>query len=86
MAPITSSTGRGGLGWIIVDCLDTMILMNLTTQLKHARDWISTSLDYDKDHDGNTFETTIRMLGGFLSAHYLSTELPHYTPSGGAPS
>ncbi|EON69193.1 hypothetical protein W97_08552 [Coniosporium apollinis CBS 100218] len=79
-----SKTGRdmvdGGLGWIIVDSLDTMILMNLTTQLKHAQDWISTSLDYDKDHDVNTFETTIRMLGGLLSAHYLSTELPHYAP------
>ncbi|KAK0637554.1 Endoplasmic reticulum mannosyl-oligosaccharide 1 [Lasiodiplodia hormozganensis] len=70
----------GGMGWIIVDALDTLILMNLTTQLTHAREWVSTSLDYEKDHDVNTFETTIRMLGGLLSAHYLSTEFPHYAP------
>ncbi|GME45288.1 putative endoplasmic reticulum mannosyl-oligosaccharide -alpha-mannosidase protein [Neofusicoccum parvum] len=70
----------GGMGWIIVDALDTLILMNLTTQLTHAREWVSTSLTYDKDHDVNTFETTIRMLGGLLSAHYLSTEFPHYAP------
>lgn len=63
-----------GMGWIIVDALDTMMLMNLTSELKHARQWIHDSLSYDQDHDVNTFETTIRMLGGLLSAHYLSTE------------
>ncbi|KAG8525461.1 uncharacterized protein KY384_009105 [Bacidia gigantensis] len=61
-----------GLGWIIVDALDTMMIMNLTSQLSHAREWISTSLNYDQDYEVNTFETTIRMMGGLLSAHYLS--------------
>lgn len=64
-----------GLGWIIVDALDTMMIMNLTTQLSHAREWISQSLTWDQDQDVNTFETTIRMLGGLLSAHYLQNEL-----------
>lgn len=63
-----------GLGWIIVDALDTMMLMNLTTELTHARTWLSTHA-YDQPHAVNTFETTIRMLGGLLSAHYLSTQL-----------
>ncbi|KAK7739987.1 mannosyl-oligosaccharide alpha-1,2-mannosidase [Cytospora paraplurivora] len=79
-----SKTGKqmakNGLGWIIVDALDTMILMNLTSRLTHAREWISTSLDYDQDQDVNTFETTIRMMGGLLSAHYLSTEYPLLAP------
>ncbi|KAI9650175.1 mannosyl-oligosaccharide alpha-1,2-mannosidase [Ciborinia camelliae] len=69
-----------GMGWIIVDALDTMILMNLTSRVQHAREWITTSLDYDQDQEVNTFETTIRMLGGLLSAHYLSTEYPHLAP------
>lgn len=69
-----------GMGWIIVDALDTMILMNLTSRVIHARDWISNSLTYDQDQDVNTFETTIRMLGGLLSAHYLSNEYPHLAP------
>ena len=64
----------GGMGWIIVDALDTMMLMNLTTELEHARQWVHHNLTYDVDHDVNTFETTIRMLGGLLSAHYLSTQ------------
>ncbi|PVH88215.1 glycoside hydrolase family 47 protein [Cadophora sp. DSE1049] len=69
-----------GMGWIIVDALDTMMLMNLTSRLSHAREWLATSLDYDQDQEVNTFETTIRMLGGLLSAHYLSTEFPEMAP------
>jgi mannosyl-oligosaccharide alpha-1,2-mannosidase len=65
-----------GLGWIIVDSLDTMMLMNLTDQLAESRKWLHRHLDYDQDQDVNTFETTIRMLGGLLSAHYLSKQLP----------
>ena len=65
-----------GTGWIIVDALDTMMLMNLTDELTLSRQWIHDTLTYDQDHDVNTFETTIRMLGGLLSAHYLSTEFP----------
>lgn len=71
---------EGGMGWIIVDALDTMIMMNLTSRVKHAREWISTSLNYDANHEVNTFETTIRMLGGLLSAHYLSTTFPDLAP------
>lgn len=52
------------------------MIMNLTTQLSDARKWLNRRLSYDQDQDVNTFETTIRMLGGLLSAHYLSTQLP----------
>lgn len=69
-----------GMGWIIIDSLDTMMLMNLTSRLEHAREWISESLTFDQNQDVNTFETTIRMLGGLLSAHYLSTEFPDLAP------
>ncbi|ORY56687.1 family 47 glycosyl hydrolase [Pseudomassariella vexata] len=69
-----------GMGWIIVDALDTMILMNLTSRVTHAREWISKSLTWDQDQDVNTFETTIRMLGGLLSAHYLANEYPQLAP------
>jgi hypothetical protein len=55
-------------------------LMNMTTVVAHARDWIANTLSYDLDHDVNTFETTIRMLGGFLSAHYLQTTFPDMCP------
>lgn len=49
------------------------MLMNLTVQLSESRKWLHRSLTWDQDQDVNTFETTIRMLGGLLSAHYLSS-------------
>ncbi|KAL8808353.1 MAG: hypothetical protein Q9182_000173 [Xanthomendoza sp. 2 TL-2023] len=69
-----------GMGWIIVDALDTLIIMNLTSRLSDAREWITNSLNYEQDQEVNTFETTIRMLGGLLSAHYLSTSFPRMAP------
>ncbi|KAI3324153.1 glycoside hydrolase family 47 protein [Xylariaceae sp. AK1471] len=74
-----SQMSPNGLGWIIVDSLDTMMIMNLTSRVADARDWIEKSLNYDQDQDVNTFETTIRMLGGLLSAHYLTTRLAGVT-------
>lgn len=72
-----------GMGWIIVDALDTLMIMNLTKEIQHARQWVSTTLNYDKKQDVNTFETTIRMLGGLLSAHYLQEALPGLKPESG---
>ena len=69
-----------GLGWIIVDSLDTLMIMNLTTRLTNAREWLSTSLNFTQDMDVNAFEVTTRILGGLLSAHYLSTEFPEFAP------
>ncbi|KAE8132907.1 glycoside hydrolase [Aspergillus pseudotamarii] len=71
-----SQMSPSGLGWIIVDSLDTLMIMNLTTQLSDARKWLNRGLTYNQDQDVNTFEMTIRMLGGLLSAHYLSNVLP----------
>lgn len=52
------------------------MLLNLTSYLAESRKWLHRSLTWDQDQDVNTFETTIRMLGGLLSAHYLSKRLP----------
>ena len=73
--------GTNGMGWIIVDALDTLMIMNLTTELSHARDWISTTLTFDIDsNEVGTFEATTQLLGGLLSAHYLSTAFPNMAP------
>ncbi|KAJ5703815.1 Glycoside hydrolase family 47 [Penicillium malachiteum] len=72
-----SQMSPSGLGWIIVDSLDTLMIMNLTDQLSDARIWLNRGLTYDQNQEVNTFETTIRMLGGLLSADYLSTQFLH---------
>ncbi|CUM66108.1 uncharacterized protein PRCAT00003763001 [Priceomyces carsonii] len=66
--------GPKPLGWIIVDSLDTLMLMDAQDEVKDAKEWVTHTLDYDFDYEVNVFETTIRMLGGLLSAHHLSKE------------
>ncbi|KAI3879492.1 hypothetical protein MKW92_000869 [Papaver armeniacum] len=62
----------GGLGATIVDSLDTLFIMGLDEQFQRAREWVATSLDFDKNYEASVFETTIRVVGGLLSAFDLS--------------
>ena len=67
-----SGTGNerwGGIGTILVDSLDTLWLMGLKTEFYEARDWVRDELSYDIDKKVSVFETTIRSLGGLLSAY-----------------
>eukprot|EP00455_Lapot_gusevi_P018063 TRINITY_DN1978_c0_g1_i5.p1 TRINITY_DN1978_c0_g1~~TRINITY_DN1978_c0_g1_i5.p1 ORF type:complete len:507 (-),score=82.22 TRINITY_DN1978_c0_g1_i5:175-1695(-) len=56
------------MGLTIVDALDTLALMELQPQLRHATQWITTQLHFDIDHRVSVFEVTIRILGGLLAA------------------
>ncbi|EIM83275.1 glycoside hydrolase [Stereum hirsutum FP-91666 SS1] len=69
-------TAAGGIGYTVVDSIDTMLLMGLTEEYERARDWVATNMTFDRDANFNTFETTIRVLGGLLAAHHLSNEEP----------
>ncbi|XP_078447714.1 mannosyl-oligosaccharide 1,2-alpha-mannosidase MNS1-like [Wolffia australiana] len=62
----------GGLGATVVDSLDTLYIMGLHDQFKKARDWVADSLNFNKDYEASVFETTIRVVGGLLSAYDLS--------------
>lgn len=62
----------GGLGATLVDALDTLYIMGLDEQFQRAREWVANSLDFNKDYDASVFETTIRVVGGLLSAYDLS--------------
>ncbi|XP_077222261.1 mannosyl-oligosaccharide 1,2-alpha-mannosidase MNS1-like [Tasmannia lanceolata] len=62
----------GGLGATIVDSLDTLYIMGLHEEFQKARAWVASSLDFNKDYDASVFETTIRVVGGLLSAYDLS--------------
>lgn len=69
-----ANMGPKPLGWIIVDSLDTMKIMGLDKEFDRARNWVKNELNYDMDYNVNTFETTIRMLGGLLSTHFLTLD------------
>ncbi|KAI8967118.1 glycoside hydrolase [Mycotypha africana] len=72
------SWAPGGIGLMIIDALDTIMLMNLTDEYQEARSWIVHHLDFEKHQDVNVFETTIRVLGGLLAAYHLSGNDPVY--------
>ncbi|KAB5591258.1 Transcriptional adapter 2 [Ceratobasidium theobromae] len=67
-------TTERGIGYMIVDALDTMLIMGqpLQEEYRRARNWVATELDFDRDGRYSTFEITIRILGGLLSAYALS--------------
>lgn len=66
--------GLGGLGATIVDALDTAMIMGVDEVVSEAGSWIEVNLLDRITHKGqvNLFETTIRVLGGLLSAYHLS--------------
>jgi mannosyl-oligosaccharide alpha-1,2-mannosidase len=64
----------GGWGATLVDSLDTLWIMGLEAEFEIAVT-AATAIDFGNPHDEGTisiFETTIRYLGGFLSAYDLS--------------
>ncbi|KAF9469504.1 glycoside hydrolase family 47 protein [Collybia nuda] len=68
----------GGIGYTVVDSIDTMLVMGLQEEYSRARDWVANKMSVDRDDKFSTFETTIRVIGGLLSAYHLSSEDPIY--------
>lgn len=63
----------GGFGVNIIDNLDTLYLMNLTEEYNRARDHIL-KVNFKKNIYVGVFETTIRIIGGFLGAYTLTND------------
>ncbi|KAM3361812.1 mannosyl-oligosaccharide 1,2-alpha-mannosidase MNS3 isoform X1 [Capsicum galapagoense] len=66
--------GLGGLGATVIDALDTAMIMGADEVVYEAGSWIEKHLPGRIEGKGqvNLFETTIRVLGGLLSAYHLS--------------
>ena len=65
----------GGMATTMVDSLDTLWIMGLKDEFYRARDWIRDNLDFNRVQGSvSVFETTIRSLGGLLSAYDLSSD------------
>lgn len=60
-----------GLGYTIIDSLDTLLLMNMTQEFDEATIWINNSFLPSLEFVGEVsfFETVIRSLGGLLTAY-----------------
>ena len=60
------------LGLTIVEALDTFWVMGLGEEFREGLDWVKSNLDFDVDGEVSVFETSIRLVGGLLSAFHAS--------------
>ncbi len=55
----------GGIGYTVVDAIDTMQIMSLKSEYTRAREWIKSTLTFERQGNFNTFEV-----------RYASTSVP----------
>jgi mannosyl-oligosaccharide alpha-1,2-mannosidase len=68
-------TAAGGIGYTVVDSIDTMLLMGLEDEYSRAREWVENKLSFDRDADFSTFEVLFQLLPGDSMSNY-SFRLP----------
>ena len=60
------------LGLSLIEALDTLWLMGLDAEFAEGVAWVDANLSFDVDGEVSVFETSIRLVGGLLSAHLAS--------------
>merc|ERR1740124_1442650 len=64
-----------GMAATMIDGMDTLYIMDMKNEFNRARDYVVNTLDWDAiSKDVSVFETTIRAVGGLLSAAALSND------------
>jgi Glycosyl hydrolase family 47 len=51
-------TKAGGIGYTVVDSIDTILIMGLDEEYERARDWVVNKLTFERDGNFNTFEVS----------------------------
>ncbi|KAJ3696116.1 hypothetical protein LUZ60_001493 [Juncus effusus] len=64
----------GGYALTLIDSLDTLALLGDKKRFSEAIDWVGKNVQFDIDKTVSVFETTIRILGGLLSAHLIASD------------
>ena len=60
------------LGLTLIEAMDTLWVMGLDAEFADALAWCHVHLDFDVDGEVSVFETSIRIVGGLLSAYHAS--------------
>ncbi|KAF7806987.1 alpha-mannosidase I MNS4 [Senna tora] len=64
----------GGYALTLIDSLDTLALLGDKERFAISVEWIGKNLRFDINKTVSLFETTIRVLGGLLSAHLMASD------------
>lgn len=52
-------TNAGGIGYTVVDSIDTMLIMGLHDEYQRARQWVQDQMSFDRDANFSTFEVRL---------------------------
>jgi len=58
------------LGLSLIEALDTLWIMGLDEEFDEGVQWVKANLSFDVDGEVSVFETSIRLVGGLLSAYH----------------
>ncbi|XP_031272437.1 alpha-mannosidase I MNS4 isoform X2 [Pistacia vera] len=64
----------GGYALTLIDSLDTLALLGDRERFASSVEWIGKNLRFDINKTVSVFETSIRVLGGLLSAHLIASD------------
>uniref|UniRef100_A0A2P2KRG4 alpha-1,2-Mannosidase n=1 Tax=Rhizophora mucronata TaxID=61149 RepID=A0A2P2KRG4_RHIMU len=64
----------GGYALTLIDSLDMLALLGDKEQFTFSVEWIGKNLRFDINKTVSVFETSIRVLGGLLSAHLIASD------------
>ncbi|KAE9619141.1 hypothetical protein Lal_00047903 [Lupinus albus] len=64
----------GGYALTLIDSLDTLALLGDRQNFAASVEWIGKNLRFDINKTVSVFETTIRVIGGLLSAHLIAVD------------
>ncbi|XP_057423847.1 alpha-mannosidase I MNS4 isoform X2 [Lotus japonicus] len=64
----------GGYALTLIDSLDTLALLGDRQRFAASVEWIGKNLRFDINKTVSVFETTIRVLGGLISAHLIASD------------
>lgn len=75
----TGTNDAFDLGLAMIDALDTLIIMNMVdhdidieNDINDIKEWVTNKMRFDRKNEVSLFESTIRVLGGLLSAYHLT--------------
>ncbi|KAK0607560.1 hypothetical protein LWI29_016744 [Acer saccharum] len=64
----------GGYALTLIDSLDTLALLGDRERFASSVEWIGKNIQFDINKTVSVFETSIRVLGGLLSAHLIASD------------
>lgn len=52
-------TEAGGIGYMVLDAIDSLIILGLDEEYQRAREWVANELSFERDGVYSTFEVSL---------------------------